>query len=306
MKFLIRDIFIATLFIAIGAMYFSTEKNLLVVTARLASQDQANAAARTLNSKLMSERDMVQADIDCSIQIDDLAKQIESHFPALQAKYSSIEPRDNKTVSVRQVPMLIDRQTGIDLTRIRIHVPTDRRVFLKFGVAALTPSATDLQKQTTQTQVGTKWEQHFDLNLDGFTLRETLEVTTRYDRPTSWETINEYSVAGPYERRLRSGLIDLDWSNRLNSQGFWEMQLSLNEQTLLTTVLELKEACNSYNSLLAKDQLDFAADDQLPGLFTSARVTTSSSKLPPPQFQIHVWLEDQSSGFGEFPGTVLK
>ena len=231
MKFLIRDIFVLTFFIAIAAMYFPTESKLLNLTRRLASQHQENAAARRLNATLMSERDIVQAEIDYSMQIEDLAKQLEPHFPALQTKYSSIEPRDNKTVSVRQIPMIIDRQTGIDATRIRVLVPPDRTVFLKFGVASRKPVGTATQEQEGQPKIRTTWEQRNDF---GLALRDTQKVTTREGRPTTWDTLSEYSNVGPYQHKLPSGSMDIDWSNRQNSKGHWEMHLSLNEQKLLT------------------------------------------------------------------------
>ena len=304
MKFLIRDIFVMTFFIALVIVYFTTEDQLLVANLQLASQQQENAAARTFNSKLMAEREIVQAEIDYVTQIEDLAKQLEPHFPALQAKYSAIETRGDKTVSVRQIPTIVDRQTGIDATRIRVLVPPDRTVFLKFGVASRKPDRTAQLGNEAQPQTETTWEQRIDY---GIALRDTQKVTTSEERPTTWDTINEYSNVGPYQRKLTSGLQDIDWSNRRNSKGHWEMHLLLNEQTLLTTVvLEKKTVSNGYNSLLAKEQLDYAFDAPLPDLFTSFRVTPPSNNQTPPKFRIHVWLDDQPSDFSEFPGAESK
>ena len=309
MRFLIRDVLLITFFVAVGLLYFTSERKLRLLRERLASQEQANAASYSQNLKLMAERDFVQADIDRYTQVEDLAKQIESHFPTLQTKYSAIVPRDGASVALRTIPMLADRKTGENLNRTRLVIPRERAVFLKYGVAARETKKSDLMRQLLTIEAITEplkanWVTHFDFHVNGVMFRETQESTASMERATTWEVLSDYSEAGPFEVQLQSGVSDFDWSCRLNDKGLWETRLYLNQQPLLTSVLETKVDTISSGSLLAKEQMDFAPGIRLPELFTSSRALSPSVAQVPSFFQINVWLDEASSGFAAFPGTA--
>jgi hypothetical protein len=226
MKFSIRDILILTSMVALVALTFVSYRNWREAESTTARILQANVSIeRQIEiAKLNSEPSHVA--IERCEMIAEATSQLEGHFPNLAQKYSSIETRDDGTLSMRSIPVLFDRTSGIDVQRTLLRIPSTRPVYLKIGV-------TDKDK-------GSKSE-----------------------ATTEWLTNSDYSSSGPFEVLLQPGDCTIDWSQE--NVGEHRIRFHVNVHGLCQWATDIdKTSGHSSTAPSAMSQLDFRSTQELP------------------------------------------
>lgn len=260
MRFSIRDILLITSFVAIVALYWMSERNCQLAELRLQSQLAVNRRALLENAALISDPALYVANEVREAEVEELARQIELHFDEWQAKYLHLEPLDPQTVSLRQVPTLVDRKSGWERNRLQILIPDARQMYLKFVVA------------TEPFTIGS-------VAADQFLTR------------------SQFSDPGPCQCLLPSGLNSLEWSFG-KSKNRWGVKVILNSELLLVTTLEVDGLARLPTSSIATDgQLDFGPGKLIPEIFRVAEPAIDSRSS---SVSLHLWIEDASSGFRGF------
>ncbi|MEE2936774.1 MAG: hypothetical protein VYA84_12355 [Planctomycetota bacterium] len=210
---------------------------------------------------------LAQDDLNASFQAN--RDRCEQTIPALVQRYSSIEPVDAETLSIRRSPAIRTDASQASLL-FRLFVPANRPTWLKLGIHPQSTNAPSDRKEGSE---------------------DVLLVESAFDH------------SGPFELRLPPGehAIALVVEQQENSVG--RFRLRLNGEMLSQSMFITGEGvrANGYMSVSAQEQIDFAPRRTLPRLVTfrfqqQSSVDSESAN----QVNLSVWLSEQSSSFSSF------
>ena len=194
-----------------------------------------------------------------------LRERSESHFESLREKYSTMEARGANVLSLRGVPSL---KTGAGPAPIvfRLLVPTERPVWLKFGVHTIQPS------------------------------QFSRSVFPEEDLVSQ----SPFEASGPFEVRLASGDHKLTITIGTATNGALPVTLKLDDGILLQTdYVSATVSGTSSSHVSGISQIDVRPKRALPWLITAH---LDDDNPPAPKYGFSIALSEQSSEFAVFPG----
>jgi hypothetical protein len=212
--------------------------------------------------------------------VADLARQLEQHFPNIQAKYTQLELHDDRAVSLKYVPFLNDPKTKNRRIRLVIFVPETREVYLKFGIR--------------------HWH-------DTWYDEGTVNTKDYLEAPLVPLPANKaFSGFGPFEYRLPAGVSRLDWMSYVDERRQPRFELYLSDELLLKTRVlpaTLKTDGVAATLVRAGAQVDFPPNRVLQSLV----VLRLQGDFFPEMFSkeeeyfVHVWIDGKSDDLPSFP-----
>jgi Tfp pilus assembly protein PilE len=269
MKFSIRTLLVLVTVSALAMVAYQShqravieQKRCLEIAMRIDTLEQ-NQAVRANYRTTKLARD----DLNASLQAN--RDRCEQAIQALVQRYSSIEPVDAETLSIRRSPAIRTDASQASLL-FRLFVPANRPTWLKLGIH---PQSTNAPSDRTEGS------------------EDVLLVESVFNH------------SGPFELRLPPGehVVALVVEDQDDSVG--RFRLRLNEEMLTESVVIKSEDVrpNGYMSISAEQQIDFAPSRMLPRLVTF-RFQQQSSKDSKSKSEVNlsVWLSDRSSSFSPF------
>ncbi|TWU06461.1 hypothetical protein [Stieleria varia] len=273
MKFSIRMLLAVTLLIALVIVLVRAYSSLAYEDAKL---QQTIAQTETLKARLsvyslsFEQVQQYQADeLKVASAIHDRAV---SHFRDLQEQYRVIKPKDDDTFSCRLVPELDSDDPGYSRVTYRLHVPKNRKVWLKSCV----------------TRPG----------VYGYHLRSTKDFPEVL-------RVASISPAGPFETQLEPGFHTLTLRYSRSDQADGLVSLLLDEAILYQASLSsesFRYSGASYTS--PRTQYDLGKDQLLPWLVSLRLKKEVPGQTSEDVESTHFWLDDKSSAYEPFPSSV--
>lgn len=241
---------------------FIEQKRCLEIAMRIGTLEQN----QTVQANYRTTK-LAQDDLHASLQAN--RDRCEQAVQELVQRYSSIEPVDAETLSIRRSPAIRTDASQASLL-FRLFVPANRPAWLKLGTH---PQSTNAPSDRTEGS-------------EDVLLAESV-----------------FNHSGPFELRLPPGehVVALFVEDQEDSDG--RFQLRLNDEMLIQLVVIKSEDIrpNGYSSVSAEEQIDFAPNRTLPRLVTF-RFQQQSSKDSESKNEINlsVWLSERSSSFSSF------
>lgn len=282
MKFSIRDMFLATFVVALGLLAWLSAAAINQQKRKLSEAENQLASEELEAMRLAGEQQYHQASIDRFLIVDGIGKQAELAVQKLQERYGEITPANEQTVSIRTVPMLIDRKAGVKLNRTRVYVPEQREVYLILRT----------------------------VRAKGFHGSNGQLNEPQPNEPPPQIDTRLVANGGPFQTRLTPGLHDIDWVTSAQQVG---KDMTLNvylDHQLQSTSSWSSDSHGSprmHKSFL--DQTDIAFTQLLPELVNVLVATESTAEPFAPdafQFYLQLLLGDKQGDYLSFPPTEKR
>lgn len=270
MTFSIRALLALTFVIALGIVVWQTGEG-------VRSNDiQANALRdeiRSLENRVrLDDPDLHQAILHTRDELEplhEMRKRAVAHFDVLRDKYSRIEPRGPKTLSIRRLPSLQVGTVAVP-TSFRMVVPEDRPMWLMFGVHLV-------QRNVHSTPDPSK-----------------LKLLKH----------SSFSESGPFEIQLEPGDQLLTVTKSPAKDGKLDVEIGLKDGILVRSTYAASDVSGTTSShISAPNQIDFGPHRELPWLLTAQMSHQSpNGQQRAMTHAFSIWLSAQSNGYERFPG----
>lgn len=261
MKFSIRTLLKITAVIALVALSFTKIAQLQSAKLRL-------KMAKVETQSLTVELAKLKVAHKEAVSMDSAREAAVAQFEVLLKKYTTLEPRDPGTFSIRSVPQLISLSSEPEPRVFRLRIPEDRPVWLKWGM------------------------------VHGGSLTAYKESQLVED--SAMEHPGPYAIQLPHGDHILK--FTRGYNSRARAQGQLPFKLVINDQVLIDTVYRSIELIGGTASIAARAQVDYNADGDLSGL-----INAKIKDLDPDgdtELAVNVWFDDKGGEeFQPFPGT---
>jgi hypothetical protein len=274
MTFSIRNLLTMVVVAALGIVVWRSRQD--------AQRDQYQLAMLRTEIKRAEDRLHVdnpvlhQARRDEYEAIRKLRKQCDANIELLREKYGSIEPRGPRILSIKNLPSMRG-DTGGTPVALRVYVPEEREVWLKYGV-----------------------HDHGESSSFGRTLLSP-------DFESALMRQSPIGPVGPYEKLLTPGHHVLSMTIGDAEAGSLPLRITFDSIALIDS--RLKSASQIGGGVVSSkpkmQQMDFRDGKLHWGSLISKSMSFPCGEEDNPRRRLlfHLWLSNESSGFSDFPGS---